>query len=96
MIFVINMEEIKVPPLGIDNRPKVRHKKKKKNRPQEFTYPTSNTGNFTTWERYPIGASKKEPKPDPKKIVKEYLESKMSEFPENKSYPFLSDLGLAD
>jgi len=90
------MDEIQVPPLGLDDKPKVKHKKKKKNRPQEFTYPTSNTGSFTTWERYPIGASKKVKKPDPKKVAKDYIDSKMADFPENKSYPFLADIGLAD
>jgi len=89
-------EEIKVPKLGIDNKPKEKHKtKKKKRKDQEFTFPDQNTGSFISWERYPIGRNA-EKKPSRKKVVKDYLESKMAEFPENKSYPFLADLKLAD
>lgn len=87
--------EINVPVVGIDNKPKKKFKRKPKNLKPHFTPPGSNTGNFTTWERYPIGASRKE-KPDPKKVVEDYLDHKFAEFPENKSYPFLADIGLAD
>lgn len=83
------MEEIDVPEIGSDNLPKVKHKKKpKKSEEPHFTFPDHNTGNFTTWERYPIGRNAE------KKVVKDYLENKLSKPQDNKSYPDLADIGL--
>jgi hypothetical protein len=90
-------KDIKVPSIGIDNKPKEKTKSKDKPVKEEshFVYPEENTGTFHTWERYPIGRNA-DKKPSKQKVVKDYLDNKFADFPENQSYPDLADIGLAD
>lgn len=68
------MSEIDVPELGIDNKPKKKHRKKKKYPDINFVYPDENTGYNYFWNRKLIGS---DIKPDNLKVIKGYLERKL-------------------
>ena len=87
----MDKNEIDVPAIGTDNAPLVKYKNKPKKVSEfELTPPGDNTGSMITWERYPIGRNAE------KKVVKDYLENKLSKPQDNKSYPDLAEIGLED